>query len=92
MYHAKLCVVTLYMYYYTDVNLLSNNKNTIKENTEALSYVTEVNTKNNEYAVLSHHHDAWTNNNMNEVDKSLQNVAKLKYLEMLVTNKICIHK
>jgi hypothetical protein len=46
------------MYYYTDVNLLSNNKNTIKENTEALSYVTEVNTKNNEYAVLSHHHDA----------------------------------
>jgi hypothetical protein len=48
--------------------------------------------KNNEYAALSHHHDARTNNNMNKVNKSLQNLATLKYLEMLVTNKICIHE
>jgi hypothetical protein len=78
--------------YADDVNLLGNNINTIKKNTETLTDVTkeiglEVNTEKTKYMTLSHHQNSVQNHYIKTANRSFENVAQLKYLGMTVTNQ-----
>jgi hypothetical protein len=78
--------------YADGVNLLGDNIDTIKKNTEPLIDATkevglEVNGKKAKYMSLSRHQNEGQNHNIKIGDRSLENVAQFKYLGMIVTNK-----
>jgi hypothetical protein len=77
------------------VNLLNKNINIIKKSTEALLDANkevglEVNAEETECMFMSYHQTTGKNNFMRikESNKSFENVAKLKYLVMMVANQI----
>jgi hypothetical protein len=78
------------------VNLLGDSINTIKENTEVCSegsrYVgLETNAEKTKYMIMSHHPKSGQNQNVRTVNESFENVAKLKYIGMTLTNQNGIH-
>jgi hypothetical protein len=78
--------------YADDVNLLGDNIDTIKKNTEALIGASkdvdlEVSTEKTKYMLLSHHQNAEQNHNIKIGDRSFENVAQFKYLGMTVTHQ-----
>jgi hypothetical protein len=77
--------------YADDVNLLVDNIDTIKTNTETLIDVTKevdlkVNAEKTKYMLLSHHQNVGQNRDIKIGDRLFENVSQFKYLGMTVTN------
>jgi hypothetical protein len=52
----------------------------------------EVNTEKTKYMVVSHHRNVGQSHCLLNANKSVENVAKFKYLGITITNQNCIHK
>jgi hypothetical protein len=77
------------------VNLLEDNIDTIKINTETLTGASkvvglEVNTEKTKYMLLSRHRNAGQNHDIKIANRCFENVAQLKYLGTTVTNTFII--
>jgi hypothetical protein len=71
--------------YADDVNLLGNNKDTIKKNTQTLIDANEevgleVNTEKTKYMLLSHHQNSGQNHDIKICNTCFENVAQFRYL------------
>jgi hypothetical protein len=69
-----------------DINLLDDNVNTIRENTETFLGASkdvglEINAEKTKY--VSHHHNSGQNHNIRIANESFENVEKFKYLGMI---------
>jgi hypothetical protein len=79
--------------YADDANLLGDNTETKKKNTETLidagkEVGLEINTEKTKYMLLSSHQSAGQNHDIKTANRSLDHVAQLKYLGTAVTIKI----
>jgi hypothetical protein len=77
--------------YADDVNLLDSSINAIKENTETLLEARrdiglEINAEKTKYMIMSHHPNSGQNLYIRIAIESFENVAKFKYLGMMLTN------
>jgi hypothetical protein len=77
--------------YVDDVNLLGDNIDTIKENTESPIVPSEkvgleVNTEKTKYLLLSRHQNAGQNHDIKTANRYFQNVVQFKYFGT-VTNQ-----
>jgi hypothetical protein len=78
--------------YIDDVNLLDDNIDTIKKNTQTLIDASkevgrEVNTEKTKYMLLSRHQNTGQNHDMNLANRSFENVAQFRYLGTIVRNQ-----
>jgi hypothetical protein len=79
------------------VNLLEDNTNTMKGNTETLIDANkevglEVNTEKTKYMLLSHHQNAGQNHDMKIANTSFENVVQFKYLGTTATDQNLIQE
>ena len=88
----------LYMLVYADdVNMLGENLQTIRENTEIFIKASkdiglEVNSEKTKYMITSHQQNTLQNQNIVIENLSFEKVEKSKYLGVMVTNTNDIHK
>jgi hypothetical protein len=78
--------------YADDLNLLGDNIDTIKKNTEILVDASkevglETDAEKTNYMLLSRHQNAGHNHNIRISNRSLENIAQFKYLGTIATNK-----
>jgi hypothetical protein len=78
--------------YADDVNLLGDNIDTIKENTQTLIDTSkevglEVNTEKNKYTLLSRHQNTGQNDDMKIGNRCFENVAQFRCLGRMLTVK-----
>jgi hypothetical protein len=83
--------------YADDVNLLEDNIDTIKKNTEILIDASkevglEINVDKTKYSLLSRHQTVGQTRDLKIANRSFENVAQLKYLGTTVTNKNLIQE
>jgi hypothetical protein len=67
--------------YADDVNLLGNNMNTTKKNTEVLRDCLEVSTEKTKCMLMFCHQNAGQNHSIMTANRAFENVAKFIYLE-----------
>jgi hypothetical protein len=76
--------------YAHDVNLLGDNIDTIKKNTENVisnEVGLEINVEKTKYMLLPRHHNGGQNRDIKIANRLSENVSQLKYLETTVTNQ-----
>jgi hypothetical protein len=78
--------------YADDVNLLRDNIDTIKKNTEtplvrSKEVVLDVNEEKTKYMLLSRHQNVGQNHDINIANRSFENVVQFKYLGTTATNE-----
>jgi hypothetical protein len=79
-----------------DVNLMSDNINIIKENTETILESSkdvdlQINAEKGKYMAMSGHQNSGQNQNIRTANESFENVAKFQYLGRTLTNQNDIH-
>jgi hypothetical protein len=79
------------------VNLLGDNIDTLKKDTETLIHaseevVLEINVEKTKYMLLFRHQNVDQNRNMKIANRSFKNVSQFKYLGTTVTNQNLIQE
>jgi hypothetical protein len=79
------------------VNLLADNIDTIKKDTNTLTDASkevglEVIAEKTKYMLLSRHENAGQNYNIKKANNSFENVAHFRYLETTIANQNLIHE
>jgi hypothetical protein len=80
-----------------DLNLLGDNIDTVKKNTETLTDASkevglEINVKKTKYMLLSRHQNVSQNRDIKIANRSFENVLQFRYLEMTVVNQNLIQE
>jgi hypothetical protein len=83
--------------YADDVNLLGDNLDTIKKNTETLIDASkevglEINVEKTKYMLLYRHQNVGQNRDIIIANRSFENVSQFRYLGTTVTNQNLIHE
>jgi hypothetical protein len=79
------------------VNLLGDDIDTIKKNTETLIDASnelglEINVEKTKYMLVSHHQNVGQNQDIKIANRLFENVSQFKYLRMTVTNQNLIQE
>jgi hypothetical protein len=81
------------MAYTDEVNLLGDNIDPIKKNTETLIDASkEINVQKTKYMLLSHRQNMWSKSGHKNRDRRFENETQLKYLRTTVTNQNLIQE
>jgi hypothetical protein len=88
----KLNGTNQWLVYADDLNLLGDNRDTIKNNRETSTDDSkevglDVNTKKTKYTLLPHHQNAGQNHNIQLANRCFENVARFRYLGTTITNQ-----
>jgi hypothetical protein len=83
--------------YTDDVNLLGDNTDTIKKNTETLIEASkvvglEIHVEKTKYMLLSRHQNVGQSWGIKITNRSFENVSQFKYLGMTITNQSLIEE